>query len=214
MERLYTEEEWRAVAEIERRAEAWLSFTHEKQILGWSFGGGEFYLACIAEWKYEKFIGPPAFEWLVYEKTSNTRITWNVDSKAAALAGARRRLTNAPEDHITRIFTERREQAAREAAECAIRIAKGRKPKAPRKIGKRLREIFAAENGKCHYCKTDLELTGTWEVDHKMPRALGGGNERVNLVAACMPCNRAKKDKTDVEFFEFLTARGQTVNSM
>lgn len=210
MERLYTEAEWRAIAELEERADAWMGIECEKRIVGWSFGGGEFYLAGQPVSINPKHFGPQNFSWFVYEKTSRTRITWNADTKADALSGARHRLTNAPEDHVARIFAERREDAAKEEAARAIRIAQSRKPKGPRKIGKRLREIFAADNGKCHYCKTELELTGTWEVDHRMPKALGGGDGRINLVAACRPCNRLKRDKTDVEFLALLASKQAT----
>ena len=33
------------------------------------------------------------------------------------------------------------------------------------------------------------------EIDHYMPRALGGGNETDNLQLLCVPCNRRKRDK-------------------
>jgi len=39
----------------------------------------------------------------------------------------------------------------------------------------------------CHYCRGEAT-----EVDHVIPRALGGGEDDDNLVAACVPCNRSK----------------------
>lgn len=68
------------------------------------------------------------------------------------------------------------------------------------RIGRRRRAIFEKSEGKCSYCGVRLDLAGRWHVDHAMPKALGGSNDPVNLVAACAPCNHAKRDKTDVEF--------------
>lgn len=213
MERLYTEAQWRAIAELESRAEVeFVHFESEKPILGWSYGGGEFFLATVAPYIDNRFVGPVRPLYFVYERTSGSLITWQTEDKTEAMSAARRRLTIAPEDHIVRIFGEGRARIAEREAHMAIGRAKAKKKDQPRKIGKRLREIFAAANGECHYCKEKLELTGDWEVDHKMPKALGGSNDRINLVAACRPCNRAKKDKTDVEFFALL-ANKQTAAS-
>lgn len=71
-------------------------------------------------------------------------------------------------------------------------------------IPRRRKQIFEASEGKCHYCATVLTLDGKWHIEHKMPKALGGSNERTNLVASCVPCNLAKRDTTDVEFKEKL----------
>lgn len=67
-------------------------------------------------------------------------------------------------------------------------------------IPKRRREIFEAGGGACHYCATPLQLDGKWHIEHKMPKALLGSNERANLVPSCVPCNLQKRDKTDQEF--------------
>jgi hypothetical protein len=69
-------------------------------------------------------------------------------------------------------------------------------------ISKRRRTIFAKSKGKCHYCTRPLTLDGSWHVEHMLPRALGGGDEAANLVAACAPCNLAKRDRTAIEFVE------------
>lgn len=37
-------------------------------------------------------------------------------------------------------------------------------------------------------------------IEHQMPRALMGPDELVNLVAACVPCNLSKGDRTALEF--------------
>lgn len=67
-------------------------------------------------------------------------------------------------------------------------------------VSRRRRAIFEASKGQCHYCGTALELTGKWHIEHQLPRALGGGDGGLNLVAACVPCNLGKSDRTAIEF--------------
>lgn len=67
-------------------------------------------------------------------------------------------------------------------------------------ISRRRREIFERSSGLCHYCHTPLELFGKWHIEHQLPRALGGGDDALNLVAACVPCNLRKSDSTAIEF--------------
>jgi hypothetical protein len=58
-------------------------------------------------------------------------------------------------------------------------------------------EILAERDGwECHYCQHPLGW-GHWsvrapEVEHKVPKALGGVSRPENLVLACSPCNLAK----------------------
>lgn len=73
-------------------------------------------------------------------------------------------------------------------------------PPSTQYISRRRRAIFEASSGRCHYCGTPLDLTGKWHVEHQLPRALGGGDEVLNLVAACVRCNLAKSDSTAIEF--------------
>jgi len=67
-------------------------------------------------------------------------------------------------------------------------------------VSRRRREIFERSDGKCHYCGTALALDGKWHIEHQLPRALGGGDDGLNLVAACVRCNLAKSDRTAIEF--------------
>ena len=76
----------------------------------------------------------------------------------------------------------------------------------PRAVPRRRREVFAKSVGRCHYCSTALTLDGKWHVEHMLPRALDGSDELVNLVAACVPCNLAKRDTSAIEFIARLTA--------
>lgn len=81
-----------------------------------------------------------------------------------------------------------------EARQSAARDVKARP------IPKRRLEIFDKSEGKCHYCATPLTLDGRWHIEHMQPRALLGPNDKSNLVAACVPCNMKKRDRTAEEF--------------
>lgn len=70
----------------------------------------------------------------------------------------------------------------------------------PKVVPKRRREVFDKSEGRCFYCGTVLTLDGRWHIEHQMPRALMGPDDLVNLVAACVPCNLTKKDRTALEF--------------
>ena len=58
------------------------------------------------------------------------------------------------------------------------------------------RNILKRDGHKCAYCgRADLTLT----VDHIKPRSRGGDDSWENLVAACLPCNNRKGDRTPDE---------------
>ena len=58
------------------------------------------------------------------------------------------------------------------------------------------REIFRRDKFVCQYCG---ERSSTLTIDHVMPRHRGGRHTWENLVAACMPCNNRKGDRTPSE---------------
>jgi hypothetical protein len=76
-----------------------------------------------------------------------------------------------------------------------------------RRVSRRRREIFGRSGGRCHYCRGALDLEGVWHIEHMVPRALGGGDAPLNLVAACAPCNVSKRDLSSLEF---VAIRGTT----
>jgi hypothetical protein len=57
--------------------------------------------------------------------------------------------------------------------------------------------IFARDDYTCRYCG---ERGKKLECDHVTPLSRGGSDEDDNLVTACRPCNRAKRDKTPGEW--------------
>lgn len=58
------------------------------------------------------------------------------------------------------------------------------------------KNILRRDNHKCGYCgRSDLPLT----IDHVIPKSRGGQDSWENLVAACLPCNNKKGDRTPEE---------------
>lgn len=62
-----------------------------------------------------------------------------------------------------------------------------------------LRAIFGAQNGKCAYCRVRLTDQNK-HVDHIVPLARGGGNDRTNLQFLCSACNQSKSHKDPLTF--------------
>lgn len=179
-------------------------FQHHKKVIGPLFQGGDF---CTVE-----LICPsPALgrlDYYVVETSSRLCLTMAYATRGEALAEARQNITDIGPDQLHALMAARRKSIAAQQANQLIQRA-ARPPK-PRKIGKRMKAIFEESGGKCHYCQTILTLDGKWHIEHKMPRALGGDDEPTNLVAACVPCNMAKRDRTDVEFIAMRAAlKGQ-----
>jgi hypothetical protein len=66
----------------------------------------------------------------------------------------------------------------------------------------RLDSIFERTSGICHICQGTLCRSnygkfgqrGAWEVEHSVPRSLGGTDHLNNLFAACCSCNRKKSN--------------------
>lgn len=59
-------------------------------------------------------------------------------------------------------------------------------------------EIFAAQRGKCGYCR--VKLGEIYHVDHIIALARGGTNDRRNLQILCVPCNKSKSARDPIDF--------------
>lgn len=69
-----------------------------------------------------------------------------------------------------------------------------------RPVSRRRRQVYERSAGRCAYCHSSLSFVGDWHVDHALPRALGGSDDLVNLVAACARCNIEKRDRSAIEY--------------
>ena len=161
-----------------------------KPLLGGAFAGGEYELATqpiVAN-------GLHAVRFSVIEPRAG-RVLAIGDSKSEVLATARRVLTatGAANDEETRWV----QQTLFRTSELAL--VPQPEPE-PRPVSRRRREVFTRSNGRCFYCEQVLTLDGKWHVEHQRPRAIGGDDSPINLVAACEPCNLAKSDRTALEF--------------
>lgn len=58
-------------------------------------------------------------------------------------------------------------------------------------------KIFARDNFTCHYCG---QRGHRLECDHVVPVSRGGSSDESNLVTACFPCNRSKRDRLVTEW--------------
>jgi hypothetical protein len=66
------------------------------------------------------------------------------------------------------------------------------------KATRTLRYLVALRaNGRCEYCRRYQVMIGEtfFEVEHILPRALGGSTHPANLAFACRRCNLLKSDK-------------------
>lgn len=58
--------------------------------------------------------------------------------------------------------------------------------------------ICARDDFRCHYCKSNKNLT----YDHVIPKSKGGSNRHQNIVIACYDCNQLKGNLSVEEFWE------------
>lgn len=178
-----------------------MSACMHRPIFGGVFGAGRYALAtvpCVVR-------GLHAVRFMVIEPTSGAVLSLAYD-KVAALDAARSFIRRTellePEDDLTNKDARQLEIWPRVEGEPRPIVDK-RRP-----VSRRRRDIFAKCCGCCHYCNAPLELDGPWHVEHMFPRALGGRDEISNLVAACVPCNLAKRDRTAFEFVAQLPSTG------
>lgn len=159
----------------------------QRPIYGGVFGHGLYALATLPTIAN----GLHAVRFMVIEPRRG-RVLSVADDKLQALASARRLLVGLPSASAAN--DPRWEQ---EALWPELPVDR---PPVVRQVSRRRREVFERSEGRCHYCRAGLTIDGPWHVEHMLPRALGGDDADVNLVAACAPCNLAKSDRTALEF--------------
>lgn len=95
-----------------------------------------------------------------------------------------------------RAFQNQREKERKEAKEKAAELGFYEKS-APLKY-----ELYKSQGGKCLYCQQDLKSTslGGYEIEHIVPRSLGGSDAMINYVLAHTICNEKKADQTPYQW--------------
>lgn len=166
----------------------------QRPIFGGVFGAGRYALAtvpCVVH-------GLHAVRFMVIEPRSGAVLSLAHD-KVGALHEARAFIRS-----TELLLAERAWPAAPDPRQLEIwpRVEGEHRPIVDKRrpVSRRRRDIFAKSRGSCHYCNASLKLDGPWHVEHMFPRALGGLDEISNLVAACVPCNLSKRDRTAFEF--------------
>ena len=59
----------------------------------------------------------------------------------------------------------------------------------------------ATQGNKCYLCAKRFTKANPPTIEHLLPLAKGGDNNRENLVAAHQRCNSSKGAKTEAEYF-------------
>jgi 5-methylcytosine-specific restriction endonuclease McrA len=62
-----------------------------------------------------------------------------------------------------------------------------------------VRQILKEQRSHCAYCRSKV---GEYHVDHIVPLAKGGGNDRRNLQILCVACNKHKAARDPIEFMQ------------
>ena len=69
-----------------------------------------------------------------------------------------------------------------------------------RDVGATRSSVLRRDGHRCAYRgSSPVCVQRATSVDHVMPRSRGGGDDTSNLVAACLPCNQLKGDRTPEE---------------
>lgn len=172
-----------------------------RPIYGGVFGRGRYALAsmpCVSR-------GLHVTRYMVVQPQAGTVLSV-AEGKVEALADARRVLAAAND-------LQARDAAERAQVQGELWPAEEPAPSEaprPRYVSRRRREIFDRSQGKCLYCGSRLELAGEWHIEHQFPRALGGDDRPLNLVASCVRCNLSKGTRTALEFLASSSAGGET----
>lgn len=66
--------------------------------------------------------------------------------------------------------------------------------------GKDIQQLFTQQRGKCACCKVSIK--DGYHIDHIMPLALGGSNDKLNLQLTCPTCNLQKRAKHPIDFMQ------------
>lgn len=127
---------------------------------------------------------------------------WYQENKQRVSDRRKERYRADPKRYVqeTREWIERNRERARES----FRLARSRRRARVRNSSGQhtaadLKEIFALQGGRCAYCRADLRRHRK-QVDHIVPLASGGSDDRSNIQYLCAPCNQTKNAKDPLDF--------------
>lgn len=169
-----------------------------KPVYGPLFSDGEYF---VCPWDGDRRT------YRLVERISNLHLSDHVATPAEAIAQGRAVITTLGPWLYASYLEHSKQRNALHLCRTSVALTIATVSCASRPIGRRRRAIFEKGEGRCHYCAAPLTLDGLWHVEHRMPKALGGTNEPVNLVPSCAPCNFQKRDRTDIEFIALLAER-------
>jgi len=160
----------------------------QRPIYGGVFGEGRYSLATMPA----IVNGLHAVAFMVIEPREGSVLSV-ADDKVRALAGARRllRLSAPVSDYVEPPWRQ---------GQLFPCLSSPAAPAPRKRISRRRRAIFWRGEGRCHYCRTILQIDGRWHAEHQVPLALGGDDAPLNLVPSCPRCNSRKRDRTALEF--------------
>lgn len=176
----------------------------QRPILGGVFGSGTYALASISGVAR----GLHAVRYLVINPRSGVVVS-AAPEKAEAIAAARRVILAT--STVVPVGVAANDAQYRQL-ELFPEDPTPPKPPAAR-ISRRRRQVFDRSEGRCAYCSRPLTLDGRWHVEHAQPKALGGTDDPLNLVAACGECNLAKADRTALEYVALRGVDGSGVSA-
>ncbi len=163
-----------------------------RPIFGGAFGNGQYELATQPTVSN----GLHAVRFMVIQLAAG-QVVSIAEEKREALSSARHLLRSVPPT-----FDE--EEGWRQTALWPeVELVPGM-PVAP--VSRRRREVFERSGGACFYCRCRLSVHA-FHVEHQRPRAIGGDDSPLNLVAACESCNLQKSDRTALEFVTAMNRR-------
>jgi 5-methylcytosine-specific restriction endonuclease McrA len=103
-----------------------------------------------------------------------------------------------------KLATDRINKWRKENPIAAHAIARTRRAKKHESSGrhteKDIKQLVILQKGKCACCKNSIK-TGH-HVDHVIPLALGGSNDKLNIQLLCPTCNLSKGAKHPVDFMQ------------
>lgn len=73
--------------------------------------------------------------------------------------------------------------------------------------------IYIKYNKHCAYCGKEIDIKDM-QVDHLIPRRLGGSNEYENLMPSCRRCNHYKSGNTLETFRERISSIQERINKI